>query len=159
MIDEGSGATLLKTTLAHESGQWITSCARVVAGKTDRHTGNIYEVYKRLHALMLLGIAPSDNDPIAFDDNGDMMADEKLIAELRKPDLPLKPELDYNDVINKHQYDELLIELDGYPSIVKDMLRVYDIQTLADMPASEYHKARAKIRDIKKTHQDSIRKH
>ena len=32
LLDEGSGATLLKTTIGHESGQYIYSCARVVAG-------------------------------------------------------------------------------------------------------------------------------
>ncbi|HEY5267746.1 MAG TPA: hypothetical protein VII94_01275, partial [Candidatus Saccharimonadales bacterium] len=30
LLDEGSGAALLKTTIGHESGQYISSCARVV---------------------------------------------------------------------------------------------------------------------------------
>ena len=80
LLDEGSGGALLKTTIGHESGQYISSCARVVAGKTERQTGNIYEIHKRLHALMILGIAPSDNDPIAFDDNGEIIAEQHLIA-------------------------------------------------------------------------------
>lgn len=158
LLDEGSGAALLKTTIGHSSGQYISSCARVVAGKTDRQTGNIYEVHKRLHALMLLGIAPSDNDPIAFDDNGEMMAEEHLISEIRKPDSPKKEEIDRNDVINKHQYEELLIELSGYESIAKDIMEVYEIRTLADLPASEYHRARAKILKIKRTQEEYLRK-
>lgn len=158
LLDEGSGAALLKTTIGHESGQYISSCARVIAGKTDRQTGNTYEVHKRLHALMLLGIAPSDNDPIAFDDNGEMMAEEHLIADLRKPDSPQKETVDRNDVINKTQYEELLIELSGFEKIAKDIMEVYDIRTLADLPASEYHRARAKILKIKRTQEEYLRK-
>ena len=157
LLDEGSGATLLKTTIGHESGQYISSCARVVAGKTDRQTGNIYEVHKRLHALMLLGIAPSDNDPIAFDDNGEMMAENHLVASLRKPDSPQKEEIDHNDVINAHQYSELLIELNGFEKIAKDIMETYDIRTLADLPATEYHKARSKILKIKRTQEEYMR--
>lgn len=158
LLDEGSGAALLKTTIGHESGQYISSCARVVAGKTERQTGNIYEIHKRLHALMLLGIAPSDNDPIAFDDNGEIIAEQHLVASLRKPDSPKKEEVDRTDVINKHQYDELLIELDGFERIAKDIMEVYDIHTLADLPASEYHRARAKILKIKRTQEEYLRK-
>lgn len=157
LLDEGSGASLLKTTIGHVSGQYIASCARVVVGKTARQTGNIYEVHKRLHALMLLGIAPSDNDPIAFDDNGEMMAEEKLIADLRKPDGPQKEDIDRSDVINKHQYEELLIELSGSDKLAKDIMQTYDITTLADLPASEYHRARSKILKIKRTQEEYSR--
>jgi hypothetical protein len=158
LLDEGSGAALLKTTIGHESGQYISSCARVVMGKTDRQTGNIYEVHKRLHALMLLGIAPSDNDPFAFDDNGEMMATENIIKQLRKPDSPEKEEIDRNDVINKTQYEELLIELEGFERLAKDIMETYEINTLADLPSSEYHRARSKILKIKRTQEEYSRK-
>ena len=158
LLDEGSGAALLKTTIGHSSGQYISSCARVIMGKTERQTGNIYEIHKRLHALMLLGIAPSDNDPIAFDDNGEIMAEQHLISSLRKPDSPQKEEIDRSDVVNKTQYDELLIELSGFDKIAKDIMEVYDIRTLADLPAGEYHRARDKIRKIKRTQEDYMRK-
>jgi hypothetical protein len=157
LLDEGCGASLLKTTIGHKSGQYISSCARVIAGKTERQTGNIYEIHKRLHALMLLGIAPSDNDPIAFDDNGEMMAEQHLVASLRKPD-SVKEEVDRSEVINKTQYDELLIELSGFEKIAKDIMEVYDIHTLADLPASEYHRARSKILKIKRTQEEYLRK-
>lgn len=157
LLDEGSGAALLKTTIGHSSGQYISSCARVVPGKTERQTGNIYEIHKRLHALMLLGIAPSDNDPIAFDDNGEMMAEQHLVASLRKPDSPQKQEIDRNDVINKTQYEELLIELNGFEKIARDIMEVYDIRTLADLPATEYHRARSKILKIKRTQEEYLR--
>src|SRR5690606_28259693 len=158
LLDEGSGASLLKTTLGHQSGQYIASCARVITGKTERQTGNIYEIHKRLHALMILGIAPSKNDPIAFDDNGEILAEQHLISQLRKPDSLAKETIDHTTVINKTQYEELLIELNGFEKIAKDIMEVYDLATLADLPASEYHRARAKILKIKRTQEDYLRK-
>lgn len=107
---------------------------------------------------MILGIAPSDNDPIAFDDNGELIAEQHLIASLRKPNSPQKEEIDRTDVINKTQYEELLIELNGFEKIAKDIMEVYDIVTLADLPASEYHRARSKILKIKRTQEDYLRK-
>jgi hypothetical protein len=155
LLDEGSGAALLRTILGHESGQYISSTARVVRGKSDRQTGNIYEIHKRFHALMILGIAPSTNDPMAFDDNGEELAEQVLIDELRKPKNPnMQPVIETNyKTVNKDQYNELLIELEGFEEIAKDMLDVYKIETLADLPQEEYHKARAKILKLKRTHE------
>ncbi len=158
LLDEGSGAALLKTTLGHSSGQYISSCARVVQAKTERQAGNVYEIHKKLHALMILGIAPSDNDPIAFDDNGEILAEQHLIAQLRKPDSPAREEVDRSDVINKTQYQELLIVLDGREKIAKDIMESHGIQTLADLPASEYHRAQAKILRIKNIEDEYHRK-
>lgn len=156
LLDEGSGAALLKTELIHSSGQWISSTARVIAGKTDRQTGNVYEIHKRMHVSMLLGIAPSKNDPFLFDDNGDELADNHLIEKLKKPQEEVK--LDYEETISKEQYTDLMIELDGHPDIVKDIFSIYGITTLQDLPKSEYHKSLGKIRKIKKTLDDYSRK-
>lgn len=151
--EEGNSYTLLKTFLGHSSGQWICSMARIIPEKTDRSTGNKYEIYKRLHALMLLGIAPSSHDPIAFDDNGDELKEMTLIEELKKPN-ENKKTLDRNDVITNENYKDLLIELEDYEDIASDILTTYGIETLADIPREEYHKVRAQILRIKKTHDD-----
>jgi len=153
LLDEGSGAALLKTMIGHESGQYISSCARVVTGKTDRKTGNCYEIHKRFHALMLLGIAPSENDPLAFDDNGIEQDEDVLIETIRKPK-SARIEMDRDDTVNNEQYTELMIELDDYPDIARNVMDVYGISTLADLPKEEYHKARAKIMKIKRTQDD-----
>lgn len=158
LLDEGSGAALLKTTLGHASGQYIASCARVIAGTTERQTGNIYEIHKRLHALMILGIAPSENDPIAFDDNGEIIAEQHLITSLRKVDTPQKEKINRWEVINNTQYEELLIELNGYPKIAKEIQEKHGIQTVADLPASQYHKAIMEIRRIKRNHEEYLTK-
>ena len=158
LLEEGTGAVLLWSVLCHASGQWISSCARVIAGETDRQTGNRLEIYKRIHAQMLLGIAPSDDDPISFDDNGEELAEKHIIQELRKPDSPKKPTIDRNDTVSKDQYDELLIELSGYDKLAKEIMETYNISTLADLPRSEYHKARSRIMNIKKVTEEYERK-
>jgi len=156
LLDEGSGASLLKTTISHSSGQFIASVTRIVTGKSDKQSGNTLEIHKRLQALMLLGIAPSESDPVAFDDNGTNQSEELLIEKLKKPREEKK--LDYEETITKDQYNDLLIELDGYPDILQDVLGTYGLTTLQDLPKSEYHKSVGKIRKIKKTVEDYERR-
>jgi len=152
LLDQGSGAALLITTVGHESGQFISSSTRVVTGKTDRSTGNTLEIHKRIQARMLLGIAPTGNDPAAFDDNGQQQAEEHLIEKIKQP----KNErvLDTTKVISKDSYNNMLIELDGFPDLANDIMTTYKITTLADLPNEVYHDALAKIRRIKRTLED-----
>jgi hypothetical protein len=155
ILDEGVGASLLVSTLSHESGQHIGSVGRIIAGKTDRRTGNIVEIHKRIHAQMILGIAPSEHDPISFDDDGEEISQEVLVETIRKGK---KSEvvIDREDTISKEQHDELLIELDCEegPNILRDMYQCYNIETLADLPREEYHKARTRILKLKRTNED-----
>ena len=153
LLDEGSGAALLVTEINHESGQYKRSIARVVSGATDRQTGNVYEMHKRLHALMILGIAPSENDPLAFDDNGIEQTDTHTINQLKKP-AHVKKDIDRTTTISSDQYNDLMIELDGYEDIVMNIQEVYNISTLADLPKSEYHPALIRVRRIKKTQEE-----
>lgn len=152
LLDEGSGAALLRTILGHESGQYISSSARVFTGKTDRATGNTYEIHKRLHALMLLGVAPSEGDPVAFDDNGGEQEENYLIEAIKAPKKERK--IDNNAVINKDRYNELLIAIGDYEDIAESIMQTYKIETLADLPNEVYHDALAKIRRIIRTTED-----
>jgi hypothetical protein len=154
LLDEGSGAEILKTLIGHESGQYISSFARILVGNNERTNGNIYEIKKRRQALMILGIAPSDNDPLNFDDNGEEIAEQKLIQDIRKNVGVPKPTVDRTDVVSKDQYEELCIELEGQEDLARDIMETHDIRTLADLPRSEYHKARNKIMRIKRTQED-----
>jgi hypothetical protein len=151
--DEGSGASLLISMLTHSSGEWISSRARIIMGKTDRSTGNIYEIHKRFHALMLLGIAPSKGDPLAFDDNGETLAKESVLDEMKKPEAA-KIHIADNEPVTKDQYDDLLIELKHNKEIAKEILEVYGIETLADLPRTRYQPALQEIRRLKKVHED-----
>lgn len=155
LLDEGSGASLLKTIISHSSGQWISTSARVVAGSTFRETFNAIEAYRRLHALLILGIAPSGNDPLLQDDNGVREFDESMLKALRKPQHAVKKS-EFVDVISKEQYDDLMFELEGFEEIAKGIMEFYKISSVADLPKSEYHSTVARIRKIKATHEQYV---
>jgi hypothetical protein len=157
ILDEGIGASLLVSMLSHESGQHIGSVGRIVAGKTNRRTSNHIEIHKRIHAQMILGIAPSEHDPICFDDDGEEISHETLIETVRKGKNP-EAVVDKEDTISKDQYEELLIELDGEQDIVRDIYQCYNIDTLADLPREEYHKARSRILKIKRENEEYMKR-
>ena len=149
--DEGSGASLLKTIIAHSSGQFISSASRLVPGSTERQTGNIYEIHKRRHATMLLGIAPSENDPVAYDDNGEELSDKAAIERERKNiGAGAKREINRSDVINTTEYNDLIYELEGYEETAKDIMEKWGIETLADLPKQAYRSVRNHISTVKK---------
>lgn len=147
-LEDGSGGMILETMLGHSSNQWISSHARIVKGKTDRATGNSIENHKRIHGSMLLGIAPSDNDPIMIDDNFAEVSLEQTLEDTRKP--KSERQVDRNDVISMQRYQDLMIELDNYPEFVQSVLDTYNIETLADLPNEEYTSVRKNILNMKK---------
>ena len=153
LLDEGSGAALLHTVLGHDSGQWISSTARVIIGNTDRQSGNSIETHKRIHAATLLGIAPSKNDPVMIDDNGEEQFENHIIESLQKSKDSKLPKDVREEVITNDRYKDLMWELEGFEDIAKGIMEKYDIESLADLPNSEYHQTLASIKRIKKTHE------
>lgn len=152
LLDEGSGASLLRTIISHESGQWISSCTRVVGGQTFKETFNSVERHRRLNALLLLGIAPMGKDPLLYDDNGAQEAEQVMIRNVRNPKAAAKTV--EKETISKEEYDELMWELDDFPDIAKGVLKFYDLQTLADLPREQLYAAKSQIRKVKKAHED-----
>jgi hypothetical protein len=128
----------------------------VVTGKTDRATGNTLEIHKRLQAMMILGIAPSKNDPVAFDDDGGEQEEDQLVESIVK--LERVTSVDPSSVITKSQYNELLIALADNELIAENIMKTYKIETLADLPKEVYHDALAKVRRIKKAEDEYSRR-
>jgi hypothetical protein len=126
----------------------------VFSGKTDRATGNTQEIHKRLQALMILGIAPSEGDPIAFDDNGGEQEEDQIVESIKSGEASRSKVTDPNSVITKAQYNEIIISLGSYDEIAENIMKLYKIESLADLPREVYHDALAKIRRIKKTAED-----
>lgn len=157
ILDSCMGAVIIKTEINHESDQWMSSWARAMPGETLRETGNNTETIKRRQAQMLLGIAASPNDPAAWDDDGAFAAEKRLMKEAAKP-LEDQRKVNRNDLIDNRQYEELMIELEGYPAIADDIMKVHDINTLADLPHSEYYKALARIRKIRKSEEEHAKR-
>lgn len=150
---DGDGARLLFTLLSHKSGEFIRTYARLVNDGTDRANDTRNQIIRRQQASLVLGIAPSQHDPAMLDDNGDSQAHDAVIDDLkrvRSGDLPVKKAR--YETISKLQYEELMIELDGYPEITKSAFQKYGIDTMADLPATEYHPCRVEIMNLKDTY-------
>jgi hypothetical protein len=155
LLNEGNGVSLLHSVVSHSSGQWISTSSRIVPGPTFRETFNCIEAYRRLSALLLLGIAPSGNDPLVRDDNGEEQQEKEILSNLKKPENIVKGE--FVETITAEQYKDLMIELDGYGEIAKGIQTFYKISSIADLPKSEYYTVQGKIRKLKKTHEEYVR--
>jgi len=153
LLDEGTGATLLVTLLAHESGQKIETVARILPEKTFRETFNRIEAYRRLSALLLLGIAPSDKDPLIWDDHGSEEQDKAVLDELKKPREKKERPSQFGDTITKDQYNEFMFDLEGYEEIAKSIQTSYDITSLADLPKDQYYVVKKEIKRLIKLHE------
>jgi hypothetical protein len=160
LLDSGLGARLLWSFLSHKSNQWQKSCARLVDDGTDRANDTRNQNIRRTQASYLLGIAPSANDPAMLDDDGESQAHEAVIEELKKVrngEQPVKKAR--YETITKIQYEDLMIELNGYPEILQGVLNTYGIETCADLPATEYHPAKNKIMGLKDEYKKYLKKH
>ncbi len=153
LLDSGSGASIIWTTLGHESGQWMKSCSRVVSSGTFREKFNAIENYKRLSACNVLGIAPSNGDPLLRDDDGIHEIELETIKKMKDPAKPVIRSENI-DLITTDQYDDLIHSLDGYEEIAQSLLDFYRIKTIADLPRTELYEARDRIRRLKQTYDD-----
>lgn len=132
---------IIETRISHESDQFMSSFAKVIPGVSR-------DTIRRRQAQMLLGIAPSPNDPDIIE--------SKPVKETIKP--VAEPKLVRSGIIDERQYQELLFELEGHSALLEDILTLEGIDSLAELPNSEYYRVLGKIRKIKKTEEEHIKK-
>ena len=157
--DDGDGAALLWSTLNHESGQFKSSVARAISGETIRQSHTNQEIIKRAQACMVLGIAPSANDPFLHDDNGADEDERLLISKIKKPlEERRKEKPNRDDTITTKEYNGMMMELDGFEDIAEMIQKRHGIDTLADLPSAVYYQALSEIRRLKGIHDQQLRK-
>lgn len=141
------GSTILHTRLLHSSGQWMETRARILPVKNDVAAyESTLNAQKRFSLMALLGIVPQ-NDP--GDDDGEIAmvkANEYIAVGASEK---LNPKKQSMDVISKHQLEELETELRDFPALAENLLEKLMIQSLADLPASQYRTTLIRIRKIK----------
>jgi hypothetical protein len=93
--------------------------------------------------MLLLGIAV-DKDP--DDDDGEYEMDQAVLQAAKGKTTTIPPK---GKTIVPEQYEELMLELDGFPELTKKIQDYYGIRTLADLPSDKYHAVRNKILQIK----------
>jgi len=146
-IDDDAMVTL-HTVLRHSSGQWISSRARIVPKKDDvKAFESAVNIHKKILILGLLGVAVS-GDPM--DDDGEIaMADARGIIA-KGPSTKYNPKEQSFERINKTQLEELEYELAQYPDIAENLLDQMRIQSLADLPKSQFRVVLTRAREITK---------
>jgi hypothetical protein len=141
------GSTILHTRLLHDSGQWMETRARILPIKNDVSAyESALNVQKRLSYMALLGIVPQDD---TGDDNGEvaMIHSNEYIAN--GPSQKLNPKHQSMAVIAKHELEALEEELKGFPDLAENLLERLMIQSLADLPSSQYRATLTRVRKIK----------
>lgn len=128
------GKNALKTRLCHSSGQWIESTMHMNPPKQDIQTiGSFITYLRRYMYSSMTGVVAANED-----DDG-----EKVMSNERKASAPVV------SAISKDQLSILANELDGYPEILKEILKGYKIDKLSDMPAKHYTMCLTRVKEVK----------
>lgn len=140
------GQSILHTILSHSSGQWIETRMRITPPKPDVQTLGSYITYIRRYSYAaLVGVVVCDED----DDGEIAVATERTTTIKGTAPTNYKPKEQSYEVITKEQLEELNYELNGYPDIAETVLEKLHLQTLADMPKTQYSISIRRIREIK----------
>ena len=158
LLATDDGQRLLLTRLLHTSGQWIGSKTRIVIPADDPHEyDSIVQHHRKIDLMALLGIAAAD-DP--SDDDAERAMKRIRNKEIKGTDLDYqqkpKPKGTSNASVTKDHLEELEIELEEYPDLLRNIYKTYHIESLADLPDCEYRKTVDKIRQIKELRRTNV---
>lgn len=141
------GMTILHTKLTHGSGEWIESRTRIVPPRDDAETYTSLLNHQKRNAVMaLLGITLVNDK---YDDNGDFALRENRKYIEKGTAITYKEKDEANERITKEQLEELEYELSAYPDLAEQLFKTRRIESLADLPKSQYMATVIKIREIK----------
>lgn len=134
---------ILHTQLLHSSGQFIDSQMIVKPNGNDPIAITSYINWlKRIAYSALVGCAIPKED-----DDAVRHAKQEAKPILRGSAAKRKDES--YDRVNKQQYDELVLELDGFPDLAQMLMDEQEIDDLHDLPQSKWRSALNKIRENK----------
>ena len=145
LLPNDDGQNILYTILAHTSGQWIESRVRIVPPKNDIQTFHSYiTMLRRLSYAALVGLAAHHED-----DDGEIAMIEAREIIAKGPSTKYNPKEQSYETISKDQLDELEYELAQYPDLASEIMDRMKIQSLADLPKSQYMVSIRRVREIK----------
>lgn len=153
ILPNDDGQNIMHTILCHSSGQWVESRMRIVPPKTDIQTLGSYITYLRRYSYAaLVGMVACDED----DDGEIAMIEERTIPQ-KGPSTAYRPDDSY-ETISKDELRQLEYELAECPELAEKILEKMKIQTLADLPKSQFQLSIDRIRDIKSLRKNGPRK-
>lgn len=150
----GEGAKILWTEISH-GNEYLRSSDRLFSTGTDKLNDARNAHIRRQQASYLLGIAPSKNDPAARDDNGESQNQNEILNDLINMNEG-KPQISQSKYIpiTPSQHKDILIEIGAYKEIARGIMTSYKIDSLIDLPGTEYHRTLQEIRRIKQEYRE-----
>lgn len=148
IIDCEEGQKILHTILLHNSGQYIESRVRIVPAKNDVQSISSTVTYaKRMAYASLCGVVTGDED----DDGEEAVAISRAAEGSRKAPQATKSNArdTAHEKITEEQLDEFHYELQEYPDLASRILDGLKIESLSDIPKSEYGKTIRWVREKK----------
>jgi hypothetical protein len=149
---EEDGKIYLVSELIHSSDQWQKAYTALSVPDSDIKTYlSILNEHKKQHLMDLLGIAPQGYD---YDDDGEQL------EQLRRKEVKKGTSKEYNyadkrrdvcECINEQQLAELsyLLNSDDIVDIYDEILKMYGISRLEELPVSKYRTVFNRITEIK----------
>lgn len=136
--------SLIRTTLFHNSGEWIESYVIIPKPDLSSEKGipfiqafGKHITYMRRYAYSaLLMISPGDDDT-------DGVTDQRYSSQNNYRQ-------EYQDYVTKEQVEQLVFELNGYHDITRQVLEGLKIQSLAEVPKAKFQASIVRIRELKK---------
>jgi hypothetical protein len=137
---------MIIVTRIESQGQYMQSTCRFIPILDDLKATNSTVVFlKKQAAMALLGIANKDDDDASSAEQGRIMREDKGLDSTL-----LHPEKKTYATFNDTQCRELLYELDGFPDILRNIFKSYQVTSVADLPKIAYRTIIDKSRSLKK---------
>ena len=135
---------ILHTRLGHSSGEFIESQMIVRANGNDPVALTSYKNWlKRIAYCGIVGcpIPKEDDDAVKYNESlGDKVALRGSAAKKKN---------ESHEFINQTQYDEIILELEGYPDLAQMVLDQLEIESFKEMRQSQFPNAIKGIREEK----------
>lgn len=150
LITTPQNEQLLITKLQHASGQFTTSQTRIIQPADDPQTwDSIIQHTKRIHLMALCGITAKNDET---DDGGAAAMQPLRNKEAKGTALEYNYAPKQSDAarISHDHLQELELELEGCPDIIRDIYKTYNIKTIADLPDRFYRKVRDRVISLKR---------
>lgn len=150
--DLENGVVMLHTRVMHSSGEWIESRSRVIPERGDIQSYASCLWQTKRHAVMSLLNITIEGDQ--YDDDGELAMAPQRKQSTKGTDLSsYRPDEESYLRVTPEQLEEIEYQLseDGYEDLAQEILREYQVHSLADIPKSQYRYTITRINKIKAT--------
>lgn len=139
--DLSTDKVVIKTRLAHVSGQWVESRARLLLAKNDVQAyGSALSYYKRYQITSLLSLGTDiddDGEEAMSDIRNDRIAGTKDTFQAPKPTVV---------TFSQNQTEEMERLLAGEKGVLAQLLNAWNVSAIKDLPADKFEHLKSRVK-------------